>query len=52
MSRANSRVLQTEYLVISFDDESKKAHLSLRQAEILNELAKYRGSEAAKVANG
>lgn len=31
--------MQIEYLVISYDDENKKACLSLRQAEILSALA-------------
>lgn len=31
--------LQIEYMVVSFDEESKNARLSLRQSEILKELA-------------
>lgn len=31
---------QIEYLVVSFDDEKKEVKLSLRQAEILEALAK------------
>ena len=37
-ARANS--LQIEYLVVSFDEEERKVKLSLRQAEILEQLAK------------
>ena len=31
---------QIEYIVVSFDDEHRSVKLSLRQAEILEELAK------------
>lgn len=37
-SDIRSRPLQIEYLVISYDDESKNARLSLRQTEILQDL--------------
>lgn len=35
-----TRLLQIEYMVIAFDDETKNAKLSLRQTEILTKLSK------------
>lgn len=40
LDKADSDEAQIEYLVVSFDDEKRHVKLSLRQAEILEQLAK------------